>query len=134
MAVPKYPRFPDGSSIPLAAVALHGLQQQRQLGIDQLLQVFEAAGAVLVISAPKCKQCSKKRGRNGGQCVDWVPLRKHILPPELALLCPTRAGLLHGCQLVGKGGRVCAAADRAQGRQLRQGGAQKAPAARLPGD
>lgn len=84
-------RFPDGRSIPLAAVVLHGLQQQRpQLGIDALLETFRAAGAVLVISAPKCKQCSMKRGRNGGKRVDWVPLRKHLLPPELAVLCPTR--------------------------------------------
>jgi len=61
-------RFPDNSSIPLAALVLHGLQQQRpQFSIDQLLEVFRAAGAVLVISAPKCKQCSTKRGRNGGQ-------------------------------------------------------------------
>jgi len=35
-------RFPDGRSIPLAAVALHGLQQQRPLGIDQLLETFRA--------------------------------------------------------------------------------------------
>jgi len=83
--------LPDGRSIPLAAVALHGLQQQRpQLSIDQLLETFREAGAVLIVSAPKCKQCTRKRGRNGGQCVDWVPLRKHLLPPELAVLCPTR--------------------------------------------
>ena len=48
------------------------------------------ADAVLQITAPKCKQCQRKRSKNGDQCIDWLPLRKHLLPPELSLLCPTR--------------------------------------------
>jgi len=81
----------SSSSIPLAAVVLHSLQQQQpQHSMDAILEAFRAAGAVLHVKAPKCKQNDHKRSRNGNQCLDWVPLRKHIMPVELALLCPTR--------------------------------------------
>jgi len=81
----------DGRRVPLAAVVLYSLQQQRpHFSMDQVLEVFRAAGAVLIVTAPKCKQDAGKRKRNGGQCIDWLQLRKHILPPELAVLCPTR--------------------------------------------
>lgn len=82
--------LPDGSWVYLAALVLSSLQQQQQSSISELLGTFRAAGAVLHISAPKCKQCQRKRSKNGDQCIDWLPLRKHLLPPELSLLCPTR--------------------------------------------
>jgi len=82
--------LPDGRWVYLAAVVLNSLQQQQQHSLDEMLEAFRQAGAVLQIRVPKCKQCSRKRSKNGDQVVDWLPLRKHILPPELSLLCPTR--------------------------------------------
>lgn len=82
--------YPDGRWVYLAAVVLASLQQQQQLSLDAMLEAFRQAGAVLHISVPKCKQCSRKRSKNGGQCVDWLSLRKHLLPPQLSLLCPAR--------------------------------------------
>jgi uncharacterized membrane protein YgcG len=83
--------LPDGRSVQLAALVLNSLQQgQQQHSIDEALEAFRQVGAVLHISVPKCKQCSRKRSKNGDQCIDWLSLRKHLLAPELALLCPTR--------------------------------------------
>ena len=49
--------LPNGQKTPLAAVALNSLQQsqQQQHSMDQVLEAFRAAGAVLEICAPKCK-------------------------------------------------------------------------------
>lgn len=83
--------LPDGRSVYLAKVVLYSLQQQhqqQQYSLDEVLEAFRQAGAVLQISAPKCKQCQRKRSKNGNQCIDWLPLRKHLLPPQLGLLCP----------------------------------------------
>jgi hypothetical protein len=83
--------LPDGRWWYLASVVLSSLQQeQQQHSLDEVLEAFRQAGAVLHVSVPKCKQCHRKRSKNGGQVIDWLPLRKHLLPPELALLCPTR--------------------------------------------
>jgi hypothetical protein len=84
--------LPDGRSVQLAAVVLSSLQQQHQHqhSLDDMLEVFRRTGAVLQISIPKCKQCSRKRSKNGDQCIDWLSLRKPLLPVELSLLCPTR--------------------------------------------
>jgi hypothetical protein len=84
--------LPDSRSVYLATVVLHSLQQQQQQqhSLDEVLEAFRQAGAVLHISVPKCKQCSRKRSKNGDQCVAWLPLRKHLLPPQLGLLCPAR--------------------------------------------
>lgn len=85
--------LPDGRWWYLASVVLNSLQQgqgQQQHSLDEVLEAFRQAGAVLHISVPKCKQCSRKRSKNGGQVIDWLPLCKHLLPPELSLLCPTR--------------------------------------------
>lgn len=79
--------LPDGRCVYLAALVLNSLQQQQ---LNEVLEAFRQAGAILQISAPKCKQCSRKRINNGDQCMDWLPPRKHLLPPELSLLCPTR--------------------------------------------
>jgi len=123
--------LPDGRWWYMAAVVLNSLQQQ-QNSLDEMLEAFRQAGAVLQISVPKCKQCHRKRSKNGDQVIDWLPLRKHLLPPELSLLCPTRT-LLHGCNVVGQGGSHCAPAHPAQGRQHGQGCTQAARAGRLPG-
>lgn len=85
--------LPDSRWVYLASVVLNSLQQeqgQQQHSLDEVLESFRQAGAVLQISVPKCKQCHRKRSKNGGQVIDWLPLRKHLLPPELSLLCPTR--------------------------------------------
>jgi hypothetical protein len=127
-------RLPDGRSIPLTAVALHGQQQQRpQLGINALLEAFRAAGAVLVISAPKCKQCAGKRGRGPVRGLGAAAQAHPATRARRAVPHP-HPGVLHGSQLVGQGGGVCEAVDRAQGAEQRQGRAETAPAARLPGD
>jgi hypothetical protein len=81
--------LPDGRLWYLAAVVLNSLQQQ-QNSLDEVLESFRQAGAVLQVSVPKCKQCHRKRSKSGDQVIDWLPLRKHLLPPELSLLCPTR--------------------------------------------
>jgi hypothetical protein len=81
--------LPSGHSTPLAAVVLHSLQQQ-QYSIDEMLEAFREAGAVLCIRVPKCKQHEGKRKANGGSAVDWLDLQKPILPLELSLFCPTR--------------------------------------------
>jgi hypothetical protein len=56
-----------------------------------VLEGFRAAGAVLCIRVPKCKQHEGKRKANGGSAVDWLDLEKPLLPPALSLFCPTRA-------------------------------------------
>uniref|UniRef100_A0A383VH72 Uncharacterized protein n=1 Tax=Tetradesmus obliquus TaxID=3088 RepID=A0A383VH72_TETOB len=83
---------PDHSSTHLASLALAGLQQDAVHHIDDMLEAFRGAGAVLLISAPKCKQSERKRGRGGGQQqhVDWLSVRKHLLQPQLALWDPAR--------------------------------------------
>lgn len=82
--------LPDSRSVYLASLVLSSLQEQRQHSLDEMLEAFRQAGAVLHISVPKCKQCSRKRSKNGGQCIDWLALRKALLPPNLSMLCPTR--------------------------------------------
>ncbi len=83
--------LPDGSATPLAAVVLNSLQQDgHSSSMDEVLEAFRAAGAVLEIHAPKCKQSEAKRRKNGGHSIDWVDLRKPMLDPALAVLCPTR--------------------------------------------
>ncbi|WIA40816.1 hypothetical protein OEZ86_004494 [Tetradesmus obliquus] len=47
---------PDHSSTNLAALALAALQPDAAHSADQMLEAFRAAGAVLLIKAPKCKQ------------------------------------------------------------------------------
>jgi len=81
--------LPDGRWWYLAAVVLNSLQQQ-QNSLDEMLEAFRQAGAVLQVRVPKCKQCHHKRSKNGDKVIDWLQLRKHLLPPELSLLCPTR--------------------------------------------
>lgn len=51
---------------------------------------------MLLISAPKCKQSERKRGRGGAQQqhVDWLSVRKHLLQPQLALWDPARLVVL----------------------------------------
>ncbi|WIA19267.1 hypothetical protein OEZ85_003902 [Tetradesmus obliquus] len=87
---------PDHSSTHLASLALAGLQQDAVHHIDDMLEAFRGAGAVLLISAPKCKQSERKRGRGGGQQqhVDWLSVRKHLLQPQLALWDPARLVVL----------------------------------------
>jgi hypothetical protein len=81
--------LPSGHSTPLAAVVLHSLQQQ-QYSLDEVLEAFRDAGAMLCIRVPKCKQHEGKRRANGGSAVDWLDLQKPILDPALSLFCPTR--------------------------------------------
>ncbi|WIA38930.1 hypothetical protein OEZ86_005083 [Tetradesmus obliquus] len=81
--------LPSGHSTPLAAVVLHSLQQQ-QYSLDEVLEAFRYAGAMLCIRVPKCKQHEGKRRANGGSAVDWLDLQKPILDPALSLFCPTR--------------------------------------------
>ncbi|WIA10145.1 hypothetical protein OEZ85_010351 [Tetradesmus obliquus] len=87
---------PDHSSTHLASLALAGLQQDAVHHIDDMLEAFRGAGAVLLISAPKCKQSERKRGRGGGQQqhVDWLSVCKHLLQPQLALWDPARLVVL----------------------------------------
>ncbi|WIA30213.1 hypothetical protein OEZ86_000305 [Tetradesmus obliquus] len=87
---------PDHSSTHLASLALAGLQQDAVHHIDDMLEAFRGAGAVLLISAPKCKQSERKRSRGGGQQqhVDWLSVRKHLLQPQLALWDPARLVVL----------------------------------------
>jgi len=83
--------LPSGQKTPLAAVVLNRLQQcQQQHSIDQVLEAFRAAGAVLEIHVPKCKQSEQKRRHNGGHSIDWFDISKPLLHPSLGLLCPTR--------------------------------------------
>ena len=61
----------------LAAVVLNSLQQgQQQHSIDQVLEAFRSAGAVLEIHVPKCKQNEQKRRHNGGHSIDWFDISK----------------------------------------------------------
>ena len=83
--------LPSGQKTHLAAVVLNSLQQgQQQHSIDQVLEAFRAAGAVLEIHVPKCKQSEQKRRQNGGHNIDWFDISKPLLHPSLGLLCPTR--------------------------------------------
>lgn len=127
--------MPDGRDVYLAAVVLAALQQQQQQqwGLDQLLEAFRQAGAVLHISVPKCKQCSIQRKKNGGHSIDWLSLRKPLLPPEPSLLPHSHLGFVHGLHVVGQGCGDSAPADAAQGQQYRKGCAKAARAGRLPG-
>jgi hypothetical protein len=54
---------PDHSSTHLASLALAALQPDAAHSADEMLEAFRAAGAVLLIKAPKCKQSERKRGR-----------------------------------------------------------------------
>ena len=83
--------LPDGKDTHLAAVVLHSLQQEQQDSLDELLEAFRTAGAVLEIRVPKCKQSESKRKLNGGQCIEWLNIRRPILDPALSMLCPTRS-------------------------------------------
>jgi hypothetical protein len=52
---------------------------------------------VLLIKAPKCKQSERKRGRGRAaplQCIEWLSVRKHLLPPQLAMWDPARLVVL----------------------------------------
>jgi hypothetical protein len=51
----------------LAALVLARLQQQQQQqhSLDEVPEAFTQAGAVLHSSVSKCKQCSRKRSKNG---------------------------------------------------------------------
>jgi hypothetical protein len=84
---------PDRSSTHLASLALAALQPDAAHSADEMLEAFRAAGAVLLIKAPKCKQSERKRGRGGAaqlQRIEWLAVRKHMLPPELAIWDPAR--------------------------------------------
>jgi len=58
--------LPDGRWVHLAAVVLNSMQQQ-QHSLDELMDTFRQAGAVLQITAPRCKQCQRKQSKNGDQ-------------------------------------------------------------------
>lgn len=82
--------LPNQHSTPLAALVLASLQQQQQHSLDQMLEAFKAAGAVLHIKIPKCKQDQRKRASNGDSPVNLLDVYKPLLDPALALYCPTR--------------------------------------------
>eukprot|EP00883_Tetradesmus_obliquus_P002925 jgi/Sobl393_1/1313/SZX79318.1 len=60
-------------------------------------EVEATATAVLLIKAPKCKQSERKRGRGRAaplQRIEWLSVRKHMLPPQLAMWDPARLVVL----------------------------------------
>jgi hypothetical protein len=88
---------PDHSSTHLASVALAALQPDADHvsctvhSANEMLEAYRAAGAVLLIRAPKCKQSERKRSRGRAaplQRIEWLAVRKRLLPPELALWDP----------------------------------------------
>jgi hypothetical protein len=88
---------PDHSSTHLASLALAALQPDAAHSADEMLDAFRAAGAVLLIKAPKRKQNERKRGRGGAaalQRIEWLAVRQHMLPPELAMWGPARLVML----------------------------------------
>jgi hypothetical protein len=88
---------PDHSSTNPAALALAALQPDAAHSADEMLEAFRAAGAVLLIKAPKCKQSERKRGRGRAaplQRIEWLSVRKHLLPPQLAMWDPARLVVL----------------------------------------
>lgn len=84
--------LPNQHKTPLAAAVLSSLQQQQQQhSIDEILEVYRSAGAVLHIKIPKCKQDQRKRSSNGGSPVSWLDVYKPLLDPALTPFCPARS-------------------------------------------